>query len=693
MFNGLENSRLTWFDNKQPKIIFQSEASECGLACLAMIASFHGNEINLLTLRRKHSMSLKGSTLANLINISKSIGFFSRPLRLDLDELDQLKTPCILHWNLNHFVVLQKVTKKTVIILDPALGKRTLSLDDCSRHFSGVALELHKNKEFKKEKSLEKLKIYDMFKGIKGFKTNIIILLLIALVLQIIGLLSPFLMQWILDKVIPSNDLNLLSLILIGFTIVLITNIIISFINDWIALYFGSNLSLQLNSSVFIKLINLPLPFFQNRHLGDIVSKFGSMGNIQNIFTGQFITVTLNSIFGILTFVLMILYSFKLSLVVLGTFFIYAIVRWISYLPLHNLSQEGVIVSAQTSSYFLETIRGIKAIQFFNKQEARTIKWFNSYVKEVNVGLKASKLTMILSSINSILFGVENIIIIWIGVHNVLSGAFTVGVFIAFMSYKEQFKSKINGLINSFIDYKLLDIDRERLADIVLVSEEQEVKNFFDMSAIKDTCIDIRNLSFTYNNESQYIINDLSLHIADNEFVAITGVSGKGKTTLMNLIAGINRPTSGDIAIGGKSIVGLSLPNSLISMVSQDDTLYAGSILENICFFDYGADLDWVDQCAKMAQIYDDITNMPMGYETLVGDMGTTLSGGQKQRLFIARALYFKPKILLLDEATSHLDSENERKINEVLKKLSITRIIIAHRIETINTADRVINL
>lgn len=693
MFNGLEDNRLTWFNNKQPKVIFQSEASECGLACLAMIATFYGNEVNLLALRRKHSMSLKGSNLANIISISKSLGFFSRPLRLDLDELDQLKTPCILHWDLNHFVVLQKVNKKKITVIDPSLGRRVLSLDDCSKHFSGVALEIYKSKDFKKKKSVDKLKIYDMFKGIKGFKTNIVVLLLIALILQIIGLLSPFLMQWILDRVIPSNDLNLLSLILVGFTIVLVTNVVISFINDWVALYFGGNLSLQLNSSVFIKLINLPLPFFQNRHLGDIVSKFGSMGNIQSIFTGQFITVTLNSIFGILTLVLMVLYSFKLSLVVLGTFFIYAIIRWVSYLPLHNLSQEGVVVSAQTNSYFLETIRGIKAIQFFNKQEARTIKWFNSYIKEVNVGLKASKLTMILSSINSILFGIENIVIIWIGVHNVLSGAFTVGVFIAFMSYKEQFKSKINGLIDSFIDYKLLDIDRERLSDIVLFSEEQEVKKVFDVSEIQDTCIDIKNLSFAYSNESQSIINNLSLYITNNEFVAITGVSGKGKTTLMNLIAGINRPTSGDITIGGKSIIGLSLPNSLMSMVSQDDTLYAGSILENICFFDYAADLDWVEECAKMAQIYDDIINMPMGYETLVGDMGTTLSGGQKQRLFIARALYFKPKILLLDEATSHLDVENERKINEVLKNLSITRIIIAHRSETINSADRVINL
>ena len=693
MFNGLEDNRLTWFNNKQPKVIFQSEASECGLACLAMIATFYGNEVNLLALRRKHSMSLKGSNLANIISISKSLGFFSRPLRLDLDELDQLKTPCILHWDLNHFVVLQKVNKKKITVIDPSLGRRVLSLDDCSKHFSGVALEIYKSKDFKKKKSVDKLKIYDMFKGIKGFKTNIVVLLLIALILQIIGLLSPFLMQWILDRVIPSNDLNLLSLILVGFTIVLVTNVVISFVNDWVALYFGGNLSLQLNSSVFIKLINLPLPFFQNRHLGDIVSKFGSMGNIQSIFTGQFITVTLNSVFGILTLVLMILYSFKLSLVVLGTFFIYAIIRWVSYLPLHNLSQEGVVVSAQTNSYFLETIRGIKAIQFFNKQEARTIKWFNSYIKEVNVGLKASKLTMILSSINSILFGIENIVIIWIGVHNVLSGAFTVGVFIAFMSYKEQFKSKINGLIDSFIDYKLLDIDRERLSDIVLFSEEQEVKKVFDVSEIQDTCIDIKNLSFAYSNESPSIINNLSLYITNNEFVAITGVSGKGKTTLMNLIAGINRPTSGDITIGGKSIIGLSLPNSLMSMVSQDDTLYAGSILENICFFDYAADLDWVEECAKMAQIYDDIINMPMGYETLVGDMGTTLSGGQKQRLFIARALYFKPKILLLDEATSHLDVENERKINGVLKNLSITRIIIAHRSETINSADRVIKL
>lgn len=691
----LANPRLDfWQSNNTVPVILQSESSECGLACIAIILNYYGYETNLLSLRKRFSVSLKGSTLSDLIDISQELNLIGRPIQLELEELEELKCPCILHWDLNHFVVLQKVSGKKITIIDPAMGKVNLSLSEVSKHFTGIALELKKASNFQKVKDKEKLNIYHLLKSIKGINTNVLALLLVALTIEILSLFNPFLMQWAIDKVIPFNDRNLLALLILGFTVVLLIHKSLEFIQSWIVIYFSNNLKLDLETNIFSILIDLPLSFFQKRHLGDIVSRFESIHNIQSVFTNQFITAVLDGIFAILTLVLMLYYSVKLTLIVLITIFIYIVVRWLYYQPLKLLNEEKIIFNAKKDSYFLESIRGIKSVQFFNKQPQRMSQWLNTYVKEVNTGVKYSKLVIVFSLINGILFGVENLLVIWLGIENILDGSFTIGIFIAFIAYATQFKVKINSLVDSYITYKLLDIDKERLADIVL-AERKEIYNkpYFDTSIMYDNSVKLENINFKYSQEEALVIENLNICIESNEYVVITGSSGKGKTTLLNLIAGINRPVSGDILMGRSSILGYKLPNELISMVSQDDTLYAGSILDNICFFDYNSDVDWIEECAIMACIHDEILEMPMGYETLVGDMGTVLSGGQKQRILIARALYFKPKILLLDEATSHLDISNEKKINEVLKNLSITRIAIAHRIETINSADRIINI
>lgn len=683
-----------WKFGKEPPVMLQTEASECGLACVAMIANYHGYEVNLLSLRKTFSISLKGATLADVINIAKSLKLTGRPLQLEIEELKELKCPCILHWDLNHFVVLVKVRQNKVTINDPAVGKRHLSFAEVSKHFTGIALELTKDAEFEQKKVKENIDIYKLFTGIKGLKTNIFTLIMIALIIEILSLFTPFLMQWSIDKVVPFNDKNLLSLLIIGFGIALIVNKLLAFCQDWVALYFSNNLKLELETRIFSKLIDLPLSYFQKRHLGDVVSRFNSIHNIQALFTTQFIGAILDGFFAILTLVLMFLYSIKLTIIVILFLTAYIIIRWLYYRPLKNLSLEKLVFSSKKDTYFLETIRGIRSIQFFNKQSQRMSQWLNTYVKEINIDVKSHKLTMIFTLVNGLLFGFENLLIIWLGIGKVLESVFTVGVFIAFMSYKDQFKGKINSLVDNYIRYKLLDVDKERIADIVLNEEKRLTgKEFFDINLMKDNSVSIVNLSFKYSQNERLILDNLNLEIASNEFVAITGASGRGKSTLMNIIAGINQPTSGDILMGGVSILDLRLPSQLVTMVSQDDTLYAGSILENISFFDQNTDINWAEECAKMACIHHEIAQMPMGYETLVGDMGTVLSGGQKQRLFIARALYFKPKILLLDEATSHLDVTNENYINAVLKQIPITRIVIAHRRETIEAADRIISL
>lgn len=683
---------------RRTKIILQTESSECGLACLAMIASYHGYYTDLFTLRQKHSISQKGATLARIIAIANSIDLQTRPIRLDLKELNKLRLPCILHWDMNHFVVLTSVSMRKITILDPALGERSISMQDASKSFTGVALELWTNANFEQKTEKTTIDIFRLFGGIKGIWRSLSQVFILALVLELFSLVTPLFMQWVIDHVILSADINLLTTLVIGFGLLMLLNNSISLLQSWIGMYLSTTLKVQWKSNIFNHLLHLPTTYFQKRHLGDVVSRFSSIDAIQSTLTTTFLTAILDGLMTIFTLTLMFMYSPSLSIVVILSLIIYAALRWIWYIPLRRATEEQIVHAAQQSTHFMESMRGIKAIKRYDKQEYRQSSWLALFVNQVNAGLKTQKLNLMFQFTNGIIFGLENLIVVYLGASFVIEGEFTVGVLIAFLAYKSQFGSRVSSLIDKYVELKMLNIHGERLADIVLQDQERSqylpklnpIESEDNISDIK-----VKNISFKYSEDEEYILKDISLYVKDKESVAIVGETGCGKSTLMSLMIGELKPSSGEILIAGKNFKNIAELNSrkLIACVAQDDVLFAGSLLENISFFDEGVDMLWATKCAKLASIHDEIMSMPMEYQTLIGDMGSILSGGQKQRIFIARALYQRPKILFLDEATSHLDVETERKINNTIKSLNITRVFIAHRPETINSADRVISL
>ncbi|PYE38930.1 peptidase domain-containing ABC transporter [Psychrobacter fozii] len=683
---------------RRTKIILQTESSECGLACLAMIASYHGYYTDLFTLRQKHSISQKGATLARIIAIANSIDLQTRPIRLDLKELNKLRLPCILHWDMNHFVVLTSVSMRKITILDPALGERSISMQDASKSFTGVALELWTNANFEQKTEKTTIDIFRLFGGIKGIWRSLSQVFILALVLELFSLVTPLFMQWVIDHVILSADINLLTTLVIGFGLLMLLNNSISLLQSWIGMYLSTTLKVQWKSNIFNHLLHLPTTYFQKRHLGDVVSRFSSIDAIQSTLTTTFLTAILDGLMTIFTLTLMFMYSPSLSIVVILSLIIYAALRWIWYIPLRRATEEQIVHAAQQSTHFMESMRGIKAIKRYDKQEYRQSSWLALFVNQVNARLKTQKLNLMFQFTNGIIFGLENLIVVYLGASFVIEGEFTVGVLIAFLAYKSQFGSRVSSLIDKYVELKMLNIHGERLADIVLQDQERSqylpklnpIESEDNISDIK-----VKNISFKYSEDEEYILKDISLYVKDKESVAIVGETGCGKSTLMSLMIGELKPSSGEILIAGKNFKNIAELNSrkLIACVAQDDVLFAGSLLENISFFDEGVDMLWATKCAKLASIHDEIMSMPMEYQTLIGDMGSILSGGQKQRIFIARALYQRPKILFLDEATSHLDVETERKINNTIKSLNITRVFIAHRPETINSADRVISL
>lgn len=689
--------RLSLGLGRKVPVILQTESSECGLACLAMIAGYYGYESDLLTLRQKHPISQKGATLTTLVKIANKLHLTTRPLKLELEELNQLRLPCILHWDLNHFVVLKNVSATKITIVDPAFGERVLTYDQVSSHFTGIALELWPDSDFEEKKDKTSIRIFKLFGEIRGLWKSLGQILILALVLEVFSLVSPFFMQWVIDHAIVSADLNLLTTLAIGFGLLMVLSSLISLLQAWVVMHMATTLNVQWKANIFHHLVNLPTNFFQKRHLGDILSRFGSIDSIQRTLTTSFITAILDGLMTIFTLILMFVYSAKLAWIAVITMLLYAVIRWIWYYPLRRATEDQIVHAAKQNTHFMETMRGIKTIKQFEKQDYRQATWLSLFVNQINAGLTTQKLNLMFGFINTLLFGLQNIIIVWLGATLVIEGEFTVGILMAFLAYKNQFGGRVSSLIDKYVEVNMLSLHGERLADIVLTDQEKTDSYLFtpESSELQKTGIDVKSLKFRYSEDESWIIHGINFNIPEGQSVAIVGPTGCGKTTLMNLLLGNLTPEHGEIKIGGQSIkhIGSNQLRNFIAYVAQDDVLFAGSILENISFFDDGVQQDSVEQYAKMASVHDEIMAMPMGYQTLVGDMGNILSGGQKQRILLARALYRKPKILFLDEATSHLDIIKEKEINDMIKSLNITRIIIAHRPETISSVNRIIAL
>ena len=674
-------------------LFLQTEAAECGLASVGMVACFHGHRIDLAGLRRRFTVSLKGATLAYLMQVAGRLHLAPRPLRLELEELPLLRVPCILHWDLNHFVVLKSADARGAVIHDPASGVKRLALAEVSKHFTGIALELSPTSEFTPVDERRRVELRELLGPVTGLRRSLAQVFLLALSLQAVAVVSPFYVQWVVDGAVVSADRDLLTVLGLGFLLLAVVQVGISMLRSWVVVYLGTTLNLQWLANVFSHLLRLPVSYFEKRHLGDVVSRFGAVNTIQRTLTSSFVEALIDGVMALATLVMMLVYSAWLALVAVGAVAMYGALRWAFYEPLRRATEEHIVHSAKQQSHFLETVRGVQSINLFGRQEERRSRWLNLVVDAMNQDLTSQRLGLGFRSANSLLFGAERVAIVWIGALLVLDSAFSVGMLFAFLAYKEQFSARVAGLVDKLIDLRMLNLQAERLADIVLSPPEPQSASMHT-DEIEPT-LEVQGLSFRYSDMEPFVLLNCSFSIGAGESVAIVGPSGGGKTTLLKLMLGLLAPTDGKVLAGGIDIqkLGIDRYRRVVGTVMQDDQLFAGSIADNISFFDPSPDHGSIERFARLAAVHDDIVAMPMGYNTLIGDMGAALSGGQKQRILLARALYKEPRILFLDEATSALDVQRERAVNDAIRALHLTRIVIAHRPETIAAADRVIVL
>lgn len=684
----------TWGRRHHLPLVMQTEAAECAIACLAMIARYHGHETDLASLRRRFSTSLKGVNLARMIEIAQVLGFEARPLRAELEYLPEAQMPCILHWDLNHFVVLNRVTRKGAEIYDPARGRYRMPLAEASKHFTGIVLELTPGTDFTLVQERQRISLRTLTGRITGLTRVLIQVFGLALAIEVLALVMPFQIQWVIDQVLVSADKNLLVTMTLGFLIVMALQTGLSIARAWILSWFGATLNAQWVTNLFSHLLKLPLEYFEKRHMGDIVSRFSSVQSIQSTLTGSFAEALLDGLMGSLALVILCLYSLPMTGCVLVAFLLYALLRWALYRTLWRINEEQLVYGARQQTELMESVRGVQAIKLANKQSERKARLANATLEAAKRNMHSQRITLVFGAINQCLFGTQRIVLIALGAYLAMHGRFSAGMLVAFVAYAEQFSSKIGSLVDKVVEFRMLKLHAERIADIALSVPEQHVHGVHSGTE-PEPRVEVKNLAFRYAEGEPWILRNLNLTIGAGEAVAIVGPSGCGKSTLVKLLLGLLEPTEGSIEIGGIDIKRYGLDNyrELIGTVMQDDTLFAGSIADNISFFDSAASMDDILAAAKAAAIHDEIMLTPMAYESFIGDMGAALSGGQKQRLILARALYRKPKLLILDEATSHLDTAKELVINEAIREMEVTRIVIAHREQTIASADRTIRL
>ncbi len=683
-----------WLRGRRLSLIYQTEVAECGLACIGMIAGFHRNKVSLSALRVQFPTALKGSSFFDLIRLGGVLGLCGRALRLDVQDLGRLVCPAVLHWDCNHFIVLAGCSRGRIVIFDPARGVSRMKIAECAKHFTGMALEFTPTSAFRSSGKRAGTAFKEILGTFDGLRRTLCIVLALSLLLEGFSILYPLLLQIVVDRVLPARDTPLLLQLGAGFLLFGLLDAWASAMRAGRIAYARSRLNHASAARIFRHLIHLPMSFFERRHLGDVLSRFSSLRRVQEGITSDLIVSMVDGFMVAVTVAVMISYDMLLAAISVAVVAAQAIARYFAFRHLRRATEDGLIATAKEQTHILETLRGMQSIKIYGRESERVSEWMSRVAERIGAEYRVAILGSLLGSVGTLLNWLGYVGVVVVGAMAIMDGRLSSGQLFAFSAYYMQLTQRAGALINQLIALRMLELHADRVFDITNTRIEQNMEATGARIAICGR-VQVSNLAYRYGPDEPLLFRGLAFDVAPQESVAIVGGTGIGKSSLIKLLIGLLIPTCGVIRIDGCDMRSLDKVSyrSQIAAVTEDERLFAGTIRDNISFFEASPDPGWIRSSAELAGISEDIDAMPMKYESVVGDMGSALSAGQRQRLLLARAIYRRPKILFLDEATSHLDVRCERFVNESIRQLRITKIFVAHRPETIKSADRVLDL
>lgn len=674
----------------------QQSASDCGAACLVMISRYWGKRFSVNRLREIANVDRNGASLRGLSTAAESIGFNTRPVKASLDQLAKQKLPAIVHWEGKHYIVVYEITRKHVIVVDPAIGQRTLTHQEFKQDWTGYALLLEPTALFQDAKETT-TPFWQFFELLKPHSLVMLEVFIASIFIQIFGLITPLFTQLILDRVVVQRSQLTLTAVGFGLLIFSLFRVAMTGLRQYLLDHTANKLDLALIVGFIRHTLRLPLSFFESRYVGDIISRVQENRKIQSFLAGESLSILLDLVTVFIYVGLMLWYSWQMALLALLIIPPFALLALIATPFLQKISREIFNAVAKESSYLIESLTGVRTVKSTAVEQTVRWHWEDLLNKEVKTNFSGQVIGNGLQIFSNTIQALVSTGMLWYGANLVIQNQLTIGQLVAFNMLLGNIIAPFQRLTVLWNQVQEVIIAIERINDVLDAEPEEDLQNQIrqNLPPIQGH-IRLENVTFRYRSDSDLnILENLSFEIKPGQMVALVGRSGSGKTTISKLILGLYPPTDGKILIDGHDITSISLRSlrQQVGVVDQDTFLFGGTIRENISLGHPGASLAEVDQAAKLAGAEEFIKKLPMGYETQIGEGGGMLSGGQRQRIAIARALLGNPKLLILDEATSHLDTESERiiqrNLNSILK--GRTTLVIAHRLSTVRNADLIL--
>ncbi len=683
---------LRLWPRKAMPLYLQMESAECGLACLAMVAGHYGSAQGLEELRAKFDVSVRGTSLQDLANMADQINLNARCVELSVDELGQLRLPAVLHWEGNHWVVLKKTSAKGLLLNDPALGERWVGWAEARSKFSGFAADFVPRARLERTPPQPRLQFATLLRSFPGLGGAAAQLMAVSIVLEVIALLTPYYTQIVMDHVLVTGDKDLLTIVALATGFLLVFQTGFTALRGWAGVVLSQNVGYQLYAHVIRHMFRLPVTFFVRRQVGDLVSRFDSLGQLAHSLTRTSIEITLDALISIGTVAMMFLYSATLAWIALGTFAVMLIVKIMVFSSSQRVVAERTFLDAKRQSHLIESVRGIHAVKMAQGEVLRSQQWTTQTRRVLDKDAATERINLASTLVQTATGGAAHIVVIYFAAQMILANQLSVGMLFAFLAYQGNFAGRASAFADRIMWLRTMKVHFDRAGDIVFTPMEPLAELQPRLAQPKASSLTATDLSYRYSNSDPMVFSGVSVEVSVGETVALVGPSGCGKTTLLCVMGGIFLPSGGTLAYDKERVTQANATSlrKRVAFVFQNDELFEGSIEDNIAFFELQPDRERVQRCASLAAIAADIAVYPQGYKTRLAEQGAGLSGGQRQRMLIARALYRQPSLLVLDEATSHLDVATEKLVLHNLKTLGITIIMSAHRPDAIAMADRI---